>query len=102
MNLYDVLQIRPDASAEVIRAAYKALAALNHPDRDRSPEAAARFGQVQLAYETLSDDVRRAQYDAEQQSSGGKPVGQNDRVASSSQRRKSQNWWMIIPLTECR
>jgi uncharacterized protein YjbI with pentapeptide repeats len=80
MNFYDVLQIRPDASAEVIRAAYKALAALNHPDRDRSPEAAARFAQVQLAYETLSDDVRRAQYDVEQQSSGGKPVGQNDRV----------------------
>jgi formylglycine-generating enzyme required for sulfatase activity/uncharacterized protein YjbI with pentapeptide repeats len=80
MNLYDVLQIRPDASAEVIRAAYKALAALNHPDRDRSPEAAARFGQVQLAYETLSDDVRRARYDAEQQSNGVKPAGQSDRV----------------------
>jgi formylglycine-generating enzyme required for sulfatase activity/curved DNA-binding protein CbpA len=63
-SLYEILQVRPDASPEVIKAAYKSLAAKYHPDRDSTPEAARQFAEIQKAYEILSDPGRRRAYDA--------------------------------------
>lgn len=60
---YEILNVRRDASPEVIRAAYKALAQKYHPDRNSSPDAARIMKEVNLAYEVLSDPVRRRQYD---------------------------------------
>ncbi|MFO1000874.1 MAG: DnaJ domain-containing protein [Planctomycetaceae bacterium] len=62
-SLYEILQVRLDASPEVIKAAYKTLTAKYHPDRDSSKEAARAFAEIQRAYEVLSDPVRRRQYD---------------------------------------
>src|SRR5438552_6412569 len=60
---YDVLQVSPHASPEVIQAAYRVLARENHPDVNPSVEAARRMLQVNAAYDILSDSQRRAQYD---------------------------------------
>jgi formylglycine-generating enzyme required for sulfatase activity/uncharacterized protein YjbI with pentapeptide repeats len=60
---YEILQVRLDASPEVIKAAYKTLTAKYHPDRDSSKEAARAFAEIQRAFEVLSDPVRRRQYD---------------------------------------
>lgn len=65
MTYYDLLQIRPDASDELIRAAYRRLAKQYHPDTnplDRS-HASARFRLIQDAYEHLRDPSTRRLYD---------------------------------------
>ncbi len=64
---YEILQVLPDASPEVIRAAYKSLSAKYHPDRDASIEAKVLFAQVQKAFDTLSDEGRRSRYDSQLQ-----------------------------------
>jgi DnaJ-class molecular chaperone len=64
---YDVLGVASTASAADIRQAYRRLAARWHPDRNPSPEAAARFRDAQAAWELLSDDERRRAHDAARQ-----------------------------------
>ncbi|HRZ43191.1 MAG TPA: DnaJ domain-containing protein [Bacteroidales bacterium] len=60
---YQVLEIGQDASADEVRHAYRRLAKQYHPDVNREPGAAAKFIQIQQAYEVLSDPQRRARYD---------------------------------------
>lgn len=53
---YEVLGVRPGASAEELHDAYRRLVKLHHPDRNGgSAEATRRFQEVQAAY----DQVRR-------------------------------------------
>ncbi|MCA9037993.1 MAG: pentapeptide repeat-containing protein [Planctomycetaceae bacterium] len=67
---YEVLEISESASAEVIRAAHRSLSAKYHPDKDKSPEGRDRFLQVQKAFEVLSDEMRRREYDRSLRSHG--------------------------------
>ena len=62
-NLYDVLQVSPSASQEVIHAAYRALARAYHPDVNPTPEAAQRMLKLNAAHDSLGDTDRRARYD---------------------------------------
>lgn len=64
---YERLGVDPDASAEAIRRAFRALARQLHPDVNRRPDAAARFAEIQSAYEVLIDPERRRAYDGELQ-----------------------------------
>jgi hypothetical protein len=68
---YTSLGLVPTAAPEVIRAAYKALALVCHPDKtmhlaaeDRASHAAA-FKDVQAAYDVLGNPSLKAAYDAE-------------------------------------
>jgi curved DNA-binding protein CbpA len=64
VDLYKTLGVDRSAPAEVIEAAYRALAKKYHPDTNRTdPTAAARFRSIQLAYETLRDPSLRATWD---------------------------------------
>ncbi|MGI9146339.1 MAG: J domain-containing protein [Chloroflexota bacterium] len=63
-DLYRTLQVAPGADLETIRAAYRRLARLYHPDLNPRPEAAARMRAINAAYAVLSDPARRATYDA--------------------------------------
>src|SRR5258705_6576487 len=61
---YEVLGVKPDASADDIRKAYRKLAKQFHPDLNPGkPEAEARFKAVSAAYDLVSDPDRRARYD---------------------------------------
>ena len=61
---YETLGVSRDASADDIKRAYRQLARQLHPDANPDdPTAEARFKEVALAYETLSDPDRRRQYD---------------------------------------
>jgi len=64
MNLYDLLGVSPSASDAEIKKAYRRLAMEFHPDRNPDPAALAKFQEVSAAYDVLSNDTRRARYDA--------------------------------------
>ena len=59
-DLYELLDVAPEATADEIKAAYRKLALKVHPDAGGN---AALFRQVQDAFETLSDPAKRAAYD---------------------------------------
>lgn len=59
-NPYEVLGVRREADATSIRAAYRQLARAHHPDRGGSDE---RMGEINAAYEVLSDEEKRARFD---------------------------------------
>ena len=60
---YEILQVAPDASTEVITSAYRTLMTKlkKHPDLGGDPMEAVA---INLAYETLIDPAKRASYDA--------------------------------------
>jgi hypothetical protein len=60
VDYYELLGVQPTASASEIRAAYRALAKVMHPDAGGT---AGTFRLLREAYETLSDPERRADYD---------------------------------------
>lgn len=66
-TLYDLLEVSPNASPEVIKAAYRQLAMKYHPDRQPDAQARRRAEEqmkaINAAYEILADPVRRAEYD---------------------------------------
>ena len=65
-DYYSVLEVRPTASLEEIKKAYKRKALQFHPDKNDAPEAEERFKQIAEAYEVLSDCDRKQKYDAHQ------------------------------------
>ena len=67
-NYYDELEVSKTASKEVIEKAYKVLAKKYHPDSTTQDDKAAseeRFKAISEAYNTLSDDFKRKEYDKE-------------------------------------
>lgn len=65
MTYYDILEISENASDEVVRMAYKALAKKYHPDvfKGDPKEAEEKMKQINEAFEILSDNQKRKQYD---------------------------------------
>lgn len=59
-NAYETLGVPKGASEEEIKKAYRRLAAKHHPDRGGDT---AKFQEIQGAYETLTDPVKRQQHD---------------------------------------
>jgi DnaJ family protein B protein 6 len=61
---YELLEVPIDASATDIKKAYRRLALLHHPDRNRGNEKEAQviFRDISEAYEVLSEDNSRASY----------------------------------------
>jgi molecular chaperone DnaJ len=62
-DLYEILGVRPDATPNEIRAAYRKLARELHPDVNADPADQERFKEITGAYEILSDPSKRRRYD---------------------------------------
>ena len=64
-DYYAILEIRPEASVEEIKKAYRSLALRYHPDKNKEPDAHDRFIRINEAYLILSDSEARLKYDSE-------------------------------------
>lgn len=62
-DYYDVLGLEKGASKEEIKKSYRKLARKYHPDVNKEADAADKFKEAKEAYEVLSDEQKRAQYD---------------------------------------
>lgn len=66
VNYYEILEVSQNASKEVIDRAYKVLAKKYHPDLQQPNQrksAEEKLKKINEAYETLSDEFKRKQYD---------------------------------------
>ncbi|CAF0947323.1 unnamed protein product [Rotaria sordida] len=66
VDYYKELNINRHATSIDIRKAYKRLALIWHPDRNKDKDAEEKFKKIQQAYEVLSDENRRREYDQQQ------------------------------------
>jgi DnaJ-class molecular chaperone len=71
---YEVLGVAKGASAGNIKSAFRKLAKKYHPDANKNdPKAAARFSELNTAYEILGDEKKRRAFDAGEIDAEGKP-----------------------------
>lgn len=73
-DLYQILGVSKTASAAEIKKAYHKIARTSHPDVAKNdPKAAERFKEASNAYDILSNETKRKQYDAGEIDDQGKP-----------------------------
>ena len=61
-NYYALLEILPQASAQEIKKAYRKMAKIWHPDKNKSAQAEDTFQQMHEAYQTLQCPAKRKVY----------------------------------------
>ncbi len=81
---YEILKVDKKASQEDIKSAYRRLAMLYHPDKNKLPEAEELFKGIAEAYSVLSDPSKRKQYD------------RDNEPRTVLLRRKQEQMWQII------
>ena len=92
-DLYEQIEVSPNASSDVIRVAYRRLARRHHPDSSSDPDA-ARMVKINIAFETLSSAELRRAYDmwrADPQrtdQSGGDPTRSRQSPRSDARRQQ--------------
>jgi molecular chaperone DnaJ len=79
-NLYQLLGLPRDASLEEIKRAYRQLAKQHHPDRTQNnPHDTEIFKAVAMAFATLSNPEKRAEYDRTLAASERRPIASKSR-----------------------
>lgn len=60
---YSILEVDENASPEQIKTSFKKLALKYHPDRNKEKDSEEKFKKINIAYEVLSDPIKRSNYD---------------------------------------
>lgn len=85
-NLYNILGVAPNASADEIKKQYRTLAMRYHPDRNVESGAETRFNAIQKAYDVLVDPRKRDEYDQKF----------NERIVLDPEEEAFQQWWSLF------
>jgi len=88
-SYYEILEVSPNASPEVIEKAYKTLTRKYHPDvqtKENKKEAEVKFKEVVKAYEILSDKEQKEQYDEYQK------LKEDSQTASSNEENPEKKY----------
>ncbi|KAI8641174.1 hypothetical protein BD408DRAFT_368636 [Parasitella parasitica] len=72
-NYYEILGVPKNASGTEIKWAYRKKALKYHPDRNKDQSAKQQFQKLGEAFEVLSDESKRRQYDKQSASGGKRP-----------------------------
>ena len=65
IDFYKTLQVHHDAGQDIIDAAYRCLCKMYHPDVNKSPMAAERMKDINIAYGIIGNDRKRKTYHVE-------------------------------------
>ena len=98
-NFYDVLGVSRTADLQTIKLAYFNLAKKFHPDTNKGEEAKFMFQSLADAYDVLSDERKRANYDEfgnVGHTYGGKSSGPERPAGSASQSYDSEELFLKI------
>ena len=101
-DYYIILGLPKAASKNRIKQAYRQKAKTHHPDKCDSSENRKKFMEAKEAYDTLSDDAKRAEYDQKlKQKASGRSIPVNTARPSGCSRRKTgrsplQDTWSQI------
>lgn len=64
-NFYETLGVAKDATPDQIKKAYRKLARKYHPDISKEANAEEKMQEINVAYDTLSNEEKKKQYDFE-------------------------------------
>ena len=96
-NYYEILEVDKNASEEVIEKAYKTLAKKYHPDLQNNSNSQNKMQQINEAYEILSNDFKRREYDEKIQKQSvsveeyNKIIHENNRLKQDLQKVTTNN-----------
>lgn len=80
-NYYNILEIDENAGIDEIKKSYRRLSMKYHPDKNRNnPEATSKFQKISEAYETLSDEDKKREYDMTRNNPFIKMMRQNNNM----------------------
>eukprot|EP00736_Rhodelphis_marinus_P005692 Rmarinus@m.29642 len=94
-NPFEILGIDEDSTEGEIKKKYRELSLLYHPDKNpNNPTAEAKFIQIAKAYEALTDEVTRANYEKYGSPDGPQPV--SVAIGLPSFLLEKDNWKVVV------
>lgn len=94
MNYYEILEVSPHASDEVIKNAYRALAKKYHPDTSTFEKQYSEsiMKDLNMAFNVISDPIKRKEYDTSTKINLNKSEPENHTSKSNSTNNMADNY----------